>query len=1610
SEIDMYASTQFVRSYNFSYTTSGVTGRSLLSSITRYGSDGTSTLPQVTFTYQTNSGGFASPVSGPLIGAYAVAGDFNGDGLADIADSSNAAFTNSTSVYLSQGTSFSQSVNVSTTIPTCIVYNSVIKSNFNSMSVTSAFAGDFNGDGAADLIISVGSSCSFLYNSSYSSGQLSFSQSSTVPYTTISGDFNGDGINDFANMPTGNLNLISVSISQSNGTYNSSVWPLYGQVPQCNYYATGDFNGDGKADILAYGCSDGYARILYSTGNAFSVSALTGDFSSSTVVGDFDGDGRAEIAVLSGQGASAVTRIYSAKDNFVSPATWSTPLPAISGLTITRILVADFNGDGKTDLLISGCSNNGDSGCDSPFTYVYLSTGPIPDLLSTVTSSLGGSTTFTYKPSTSYTNTFLPVVTQAVSSITVNDDNGVVATANYTYAYGLFQNREFRGFGYVKATDPYSNTVETWYLQGDSKQGQDESTKGLVQSQEFKDSNGFIYAATWNSYSTTTPHTGVTFPYLADTYEYLCDGATQTDLTQCKDIQTTFCYDSYGNVTRKYSWGDASISDARYDFTEYNTPDTNNWVLNRPVHTYTNDSTGATSSPACTSTGISDGTGTKKAEAWFGYDSKANLQTKQSWLSTGGGNPVITYYHDAYGNVSKITDALNYTTTIGYDSTTYTYPETNTNALSQTTTTHYDPRYGKPTSKTDPNNNTVTYQYDAFGRSQQVDDPYAGAVASVSQDTYYDGLGRTIKTRKQGPDGKYIVAETNYDKNGRVQSTSVPYFTDSSGTKLETTRWTYYTYDPLGRVTLITNPDQTYRWKSYYQGWTWLVDENSHVKAEQKDAYGRLVTVVEYTGGYPNQTAYATTTYQYDVLGNLVKTTDAGNNQTTISYDSLSRKTSMQDPDMGYWSYSYDANGNLKTQTDAKGRQIQFTYDSLNRITNKHYVNCIASCNDVNYTYDEGFSTNPIGRLTTVSYNSSNDKEQYYYDTMGRVSKDVKTVDTATYTTQTEYDALGRIFSITYPDAETINYFYDSGGNLSSIPGYVNYSDYNALGQPGTIQYANGVATTKNYDSMNNRLASISTTGGLQNLSYGYDNAGNVQMIADGINGTSTQNFLYDELNRLTQAQSSAYGTITYQYNQIGNMTYNSQVGSYSYNSGHPHAATQAGSYSYQYDANGNMTSRTGYTITYDYDNRAVTLSGSSGTVTSVYDYAGQRVKKIAPSGTTIYIGKLYECKSGSCTKYIFAGSTRIASKNSSNTYYYHGDHLNSSSIITDQNGNKVQEINYYPFGQVRSKWTSGAVDVKYKYTGQEEDPETGLYYYNARYYDPILCRFTSPDSIGQNIHDPQSLNRYSYCLNNPLTYTDPSGHFTWKKFFKSVLGGIVGGIIAAICPPAWGAVITGMLAGAAAGATVAALNGGNILQGALLGGMLGGVGGGIYSAFGNTGAYAMLAGGAAYATATGGLNGLAYFAGGVMGGIAGYSGASYVKDNWNNWFSPVKDVNAYQSSQTSQELTVSKDVSYSVKPDGNLLAMNGCGGTRPCYDEGGLGGGYYPKMEPMLDNPINDSVPSVNPSRTDGYFRFIDPELAGQGINEAIKGFVNGVKRYFDNMEQKYLLDNSAS
>jgi len=205
-------------------------------------------------------------------------------------------------------------------------------------------------------------------------------------------------------------------------------------------------------------------------------------------------------------------------------------------------------------------------------------------------------------------------------------------------------------------------------------------------------------------------------------------------------------------------------------------------------------------------------------------------------------------------------------------------------------------------------------------------------------------------------------------------------------------------------------------------------------------------------------------------------------------------------------------------------------------------------------------------------------------------------------------------------------------------------------------------------------------------------------------------------------------------------------------------------------DLNGNMLICNNRWIEYDYDNRPIKVVTVDGKVTEYeYDYTGQRVKQIVDDGTNstkrVYIGTIYEevyinNVATDTIKYIYAGTQRIALDSTKDgLQYFHGDHLGSTNLITDSSGTVVRTNNYTPYGNSYANSSTGTKDNARKYTGQILDDTSGLYYYNARYYDPMLCQFITPDNTLNLMYNPQGLNRYVYCLNNPIKRFDPTGH-----------------------------------------------------------------------------------------------------------------------------------------------------------------------------------------------------------------------------------------------------------
>jgi RHS repeat-associated protein len=1373
-----------IRAYRLSYTQSAATGRSLLASVQQYGRDavvdgagtvsGGTALPALTFTWQGEGASFAaSPanwVNNPYISstsAWTRFGDFNGDGRVDILQQYN----NDNYVYLSNGSGFAAPVNWG-------------NNPYRGDAQWTQF-GDFNGDGRTDLLQQYGYN-TYVYLST-GTGFAAPVNWAYNPYRgdvaawTRLGDFNGDGRIDMLQQ-YGNANYVYLS---TGGGFAAPVnWVNNPYIGDAQWTQLGDFNGDGRADLMQ---QHGYNTYVYlSTGAGFAApvnwayNPYRGDVAVWTRLGDFNGDGRTDMLQQYGN----ENYVYlSTGSGFAAAVNWGTN-PYRSDPQWTRF--GDFNGDGRTDMLqqyynanyvylskgsgfatVANWGNNpyrgdaqwthfldfsGDGKLDmlqqyGQANYVYAaSSGAL--LLTTVGNGLGGTTTAGYTFSSAWSNTYLPLgtVLPTVSLLRSCDGRGNCSQTNYSYQGGLWSSSERRFLGFRKVTsvlDAAGNYTETYYHQHVGCIAKPEVTY-------YRNPAGGIYRYSTFGYSenSSPPYTSL----MTSRWEYECNLSAA-----CRRTLIQIGYDQYGNGNLTYEYGDYDAAGDERTALRGLYPNTSAYVVGLPA--YEN-----------MYAGIGTG-GTLLKQTLHEYDANTTyaaaptrglVTRQQAWNNQTGGYITRRFGYDAWGNRTSETDERGYTSTTEYDPVDHVHETRRCNALAQCTTRVWESALDRLRSETDINGNVTSYTYDALGRPietrladgtvqtlayldrgnpalQRVRKTLSdGTTDGLWTEVYEDGLGREYKRVKEGG----LTEETLYsDGSQRVWKKSLAYGTG------ETPRYIVFGFDGLGRLRTATNPDGTSGQRIYGNGSVRSIDETGREKVVWTDAYGQTSSVQEKVGS-----GYQTTSYRYDLLGNLVRVTDAQGNLTTVTWDSLGRKLTGCDPDTGCTSYTYDAAGHILSTRDAKGQTSSFTYDALGRRLTK----TLADGRQVRWYYDEAGHGAGKGVLTSVTELSGSESRSY--DAAGRVSSVTKCVSGVCYTLAYGYDAAGRLARVTYPDGEIVTYGYDAQGRVRSVGGYVSALTYNARSQLLTASYANGTTSSYTYADARQWLTGVtvaSSAGTLYQASYGYDAGGRVASMSSSTNPMSNLSYAYDALGRLTGVSGSQAHSFT--YDAVGNMTSNTQLGGYQYaDATHRHAVTTAGSGTYTYDANGSLVSGGGRTFGWDADNRLAQVTTASGTTTFSYDAEGQRVMKSGPGGTYRYFGPLLELGPAGLTKYYYAGSLLVARRDPTGTAWYHTDHAGSVRALTNSSGQKTASYDYAPFGTVVA--ASGPLTSRLGYGGHVTD-ETGLVYMNARYYDPQLGRFISADVVVPASENPQALNRYTYVYNNPVSNTDPTGH-----------------------------------------------------------------------------------------------------------------------------------------------------------------------------------------------------------------------------------------------------------
>jgi len=691
-----------------------------------------------------------------------------------------------------------------------------------------------------------------------------------------------------------------------------------------------------------------------------------------------------------------------------------------------------------------------------------------------------------------------------------------------------------------------------------------------------------------------------------------------------------------------------------------------------------------------------------------------------------------------------------------------------------------------------------------------------------TSEAFFDKLGREIYSRTQ-VGANYAVASKTFDNRGRVLVVTEP----SGGT----TRFDsgYGSYDELGRVTQKT----VQRLPIHYQVNNSYTGLKQNVTVTPLGVNGgatlNMATQNSILGAplYHQDDNQNRTEFRYDALGNPALVRDVAGNDIKAVYNGFGHKTSLNDPNMGNWSFSYNALGELRVQTDAKGKTTSYNYDALGRI--------VTTTPQGETPSEFKFDTNGEWGLLVKENKGTDFVRTYQYDNRFKTPEFVTTsIDNGAkiFTHQTAMDDnYGRVKGELYSSGVLVEHKYNDQGMMIETRDFAAdkslrlVSDFDLMGRItsqifGETIYENSQYTTAGL--LATRCASIVSgdcTGngekqGIQNLAYSsHDSFGNL-LTAENKYLNQTENFQYDNLHRLVynnRTWINQFGQfnqeqIDYAYDDVGNLKNKTDfsttdANAYLYAAGTNQLQSIAlktptsdnrNSLTYTYDANGNLKTDGIRTITYGVNNKPVTISSNNADLSFSYGSDGLRYKQVKTANsltTTTYYAGSYEEEVTSVeakTRTSVGGFALYTTDNEGGKWHFTlTDHLGSMETIVDKNGVIEQKRNYDPFGKSRDNTTDetenaplfnlhGQLNSDYiprGFTNHEHLDEVELIHMNGRVYDYNSGRFLSVDPFISMPGSSQAYNPYSYVMNNPLSYTDPTGYVV-KKNAPSIVPG----------------------------------------------------------------------------------------------------------------------------------------------------------------------------------------------------------------------------------------------
>jgi RHS repeat-associated protein len=816
----------------------------------------------------------------------------------------------------------------------------------------------------------------------------------------------------------------------------------------------------------------------------------------------------------------------------------------------------------------------------------------------------------------------------------------------------------------------------------------------------------------------------------------------------------------------------------------------------------------------------------------------ANLCTSNVFYDTGmpytttdpNGNKTTFAFSPTYAGAYLTQTTLPATGTVQHvTSATYDYNTgeliTLTDQNNQVSTFTYD-AYGRLASAAKPDGGVDTITH------QETSTPFTATLStqintntSKTETNVFDGFGAVTQHQLTSDPQGAVYTDTTYDALRRVAIVSNPHRacgvdpTSSCGI-------TTYSYDALGRKISESYPDGSVLQTAYCGPSTLVTDPTKRWRRSRTDGLGHLVEVdepnaigatVAPTGCPGTGEAIWVTNYTLDALGNLTSALQNGSRPRSFTYDSLSRLLTSTNPEVGTLTYTYDADGNVQTKKDARAITTTYGYDALNRELTRTYSNGDPT---VTTSYDQSAclglpACQNIGHRTSMTDAAGSEAWAYevakaQYPNWPNIEVDQRTTSGVTKTGTYYADLAGNIIIFGYPTGRTVIDVISAANRIDEVyngPAYAISQFPASPGCPnnqvcytpqGTIYSMalyenssfNGLNILETYNArLQPQEIKVSSTGGnAMDITYNYTdpvnggNAGHVFSITNNLNNSRTQNFTYDQLNRITSAGTFAttggycWG-YQYTYDAWANLT--SQSGwTPNYNGctetvmapvtadGNNHIS------SFSYDAAGNATGETGFAYTWDAESQLKT----DGTFTFGYDGDGRRV-----SGVALFWygpnGEILGTTDGSGTvqsEYVYLGSRRLEAISGTEIRIYASDSLGSARIITDNTGAVYYDADFTPYGGERAYTDS--YPTLFKFEGKERDTESGNDDFGARYYSNRFGRWLSADWSAvplpvpyANLSNPQTLNLYSMVADDPESFADLDGHDDCCSFWQVV-------------------------------------------------------------------------------------------------------------------------------------------------------------------------------------------------------------------------------------------------